>query len=496
MPSPVRNRAAIIRTICTAILVLASLSVTDYAASLRLKPELSAVSWIAEKGDYTNHVLNMHQRAEFRAHGAAESFWPVYDIQNPGFFLLVAELYTRAGATTPLPLEITSIVLYDLGALCFFAWVYLLFADLCVAAFATAFLALSQFFLFFPGVTHSFPFEFFFFNLTMLLYLQFLRKDKPAYLFAALLAMFMTCMNYWFYYMSTWIIMIGLWWQFRGRPRVREVAMISAPPLVAAAFTAAMVMALFGVKAGAMRLVDLFVARTIDARLPGGHWFPDQKFMTAQDWPHYPMKVVQRLEWAYSIDFFWFALAAACAFALLWFRNRSALISALILLLGGSSWYYVMFQHTHIHHFSGQFSFMAICPIFGLIVAEAIAAALTLLRSVAMVQAPAPEGGGTASTTGRRSFAATQQLVIGALLVVVTAKVAFTHATKTFVLLRNTVTTYRQIEPRYRQTIASICGQHGTVTLSDLQSASKGWGVGWKPELIAETNQLPHCQGS
>ena len=60
------------------------------------------------------------------------------------------------------------------------------------------------------------------------------------------MAMFMTCMNYWFYYMSSWIIMVGLWWQYRGRPRIRDVAMISAPPIAAAAFTAIMVMALSG----------------------------------------------------------------------------------------------------------------------------------------------------------------------------------------------------------------------------------------------------------
>jgi hypothetical protein len=486
--------------ICAAILVVVSLSAADYVARVRLKPEVSAVSWIADKADYANHVLNIHQLALARAHGLPESLLPIYDIQNPGFFLLIAELYARVGATSPRPLEITSIVLFNVAALCFFSWVYLLFADLCVAAFATAFLVTSQFFLFFPGMTHTFPFEFFFFNLTMLFYLLFLRKDKPAYLVMALLAMFMTCMNYWFYYMSTWIIMIGLWWQFRGRPRLKEIAMISAPPVAAAAFTMAMVTALFGVKPGIMRLTDLLVARMFDARIPGGHWYPDQRFMTAEDWSNYPTKVMQRLEWAYSIDFFWFAIGAACAFVLLWFRNRSALISALVLLLGGFSWYYVMFQHTHIHHFSGQFSFMAVCPIFGLIAAETIATVSTVARLDGIVAAPAlglrNPGGGMTSIERHMVLGAAAQFAIATLVVAITFMVVSTYATKSAALFQNTVTAYRQIEPRYREAIASICGQHGTVTLPDLQSASKDWGIAWQPNLIADTNQLPHCQGS
>src|SRR6187401_2107840 len=103
--------------------------------------------------------------------------------------------------------------------------------------------------------------------------------------------------------------------------------------------------------------------------------------MSAPDWLNYPSLVASRLEWAYNIDFRQFALASGCALLLLWFRKRSSAISALSLLAGGFSWYYVMFQHTHIHHFAGQYSFMAMCPIFGLIVSEAIISVRPLLLS-------------------------------------------------------------------------------------------------------------------
>jgi hypothetical protein len=485
-------------------LILVSLSIANYVGWLRLKPEVSAVGWIADKPDYSSHLVNTYQRAMDRAQGSKDSFLPIYDVQNPGFFLLVAELYTRAGATTPLPLEITSIVLFDIGAICFFFWVYVLFSDLMVAAFGTAFLALSQFFLFFPGVTHTFPYEFVFFNITMLLYVLFLRSNKRVYLVGALIAMFMTCMNYWFYYMSSWIIMIGLWWQYRGRPRIRDVAMISAPPIAAAGLTAIMVMALSGgVVAGFLRIADIFVARTFDARIPGGTWYPNQRFMTAQDWLNYPWTVISKLEWAYTFDFRWFAIAAVCTFILLWFRNRRSLLSALILLLGGFSWYYVMFQHTHIHHFVGQYSFMAICPIFGLIVSETISFTRDALRRASTVgieladlakQRPGMANRESSVVINRARWAA-GHIAVAVLLLVVGWKMALPYAKHTYGLLRDTVQISRAVETKYQEAVQTICRKHPEITLADLKAASKDWGFEWRPELITETNRTPKCSG-
>jgi hypothetical protein len=485
MPSVASKNA---RIWFTATLLLISLAIANYSSWVRLKPEVSAIDWIADKPDYESHLVNIHHRALSRVEpGAIDAYLPIYDIQNPGFFLLVAELFVRAGATTPLPLEILSIVLFNIGALCFLFWVYLLFSDLIVAAFATAFLALSQFFLFFPGVTHTMPFEFVFFNITLLLFVLYLKNNRPAYLAGALVAMFLTCMNYWFYYMSSWIIMMGLWWQYRGRPRIRDVAIISAPPVAAAAFTTLMVMSLFGgVRSGGSRLLDIFLARTLDARVPGGHWYPNQRFMSASDWLHYPSLVAYRLEWAYSIDFRWFALAAGCALLLLWFRKRSSAISALILLAGGFSWYYVMFQHTHIHHFVGQYSFMAICPIFGLIAGEAIVSAR---RALPLLKKPF-------ASSGNEGTHASYHLVMNVVAAILIATASFQtirYLKKTYGLMAETFALSSIVEAKYRQAVNDICQQHAEITLTDLQLASKAWGLEWRPKQLADTNQMPKC---
>jgi hypothetical protein len=475
-------------------LVALSLSIAGYIGWLRLKPEVSAIAWIANKAGYENHVVNIHHRAMSRVQpGALDAYLPIYDIQNPGFFLLVAELFVRAGATTPLPLEILSIVLFNVGALCFLFWVYLLFSDLVVAASATAFLALSQFFLFFPGVTHTMPFEFVFFNITLLLFVLYLKKDKPAYLVGALAAMFLTCMNYWFYYMSSWIIMIGLWWQYRGRPRVRDVALISAPPVAAAAFTTAMVMSLFGgVRSGGFRLLDIFVARTIDARVSGGFWYPDQRFMTTADWLGYPGEVFQRLEWSYGINR-WFVVAAGFAFVLLWFRKRSSVITALILLAGGFSWYYVMFQHTHIHWFAGQYSFMAICPILGLIVSETATVVSAAWHRTTIYPCFDPSKSGLPNG-GRWTTPHAVNISAAVMLLAACSLFFWPYLKKQHSLIRQTTSIAYTVEEKYQQAIRDICRTKAEITLADLQSAAKEWDIDWYAAQLADTNKMPKCQ--
>jgi hypothetical protein len=465
--------------VLAAAAIFVSLAIADYIGWLRLKPEVGAVSWIADIPNYVAHLLNIHQRAFNRANGSVDAFFPIYDIQNPGFFLLVAELYVRAGATTPFALEVTSMVLFNLAAVCFFFWVYFLYSDLTVAVVGTIVLTLSKFFLFFPGTTHTFPFDFFFFNLTMLLYVLFLKFDRKVYLYASLVAMFMTCMNYWFYYTSSWIIVVGLWWQYKGRPGLKEIALLSAPPIAAAAFTAGMVMALFGgVTKGFLRLADIFVARTFDARIAGASWYPDRRFMGPLDWIAYPRTIAERIEWSFSLEFFWFAIAAVCALFFLSLHNRKSYVTTLILLLGGTSWYYTMFQHTHIHVFTGQYSFMAICPLVGLIVSEAF---FLVRRSLHKM------------TEAKRGKLLASDFTAAALLLGLALATVWPFIGNTYRLIGQTTDAASAVQAKYAQAVQAICQNHSKVTLEDLEDQSRNWGFKWLPHLITETNRTPEC---
>lgn len=467
-----------------ALFVFGSLFVADLVARVHLRPDVSAVASFADKVDYDSHVLNLWKRAVARVHDAnAESFLPVYDLRHPGFFLLVAEMFVRAGADTPLPLQVLSIALYNIGALCFFLWVFLLFDDLLTATAAALFLILSPFFLSFPGMIQTFPFEFFFFNLTMLIFVLWLRLNRPALLAAALAAMFLTCMNYWFYYLSTWLIMVGLFWQFCGCPRLRDVALISAPPLLAASITILIVVWISGgFHAGTMRLLEMLAARTIDARMSGGGYYPDQHFLTAADWHNYPVFFFERLKQSYPIMFTkidWYVISAACTIASLGFRCRRAAISLGVLLVGGLAWYGVMFQHTMMHQFSGQYCFMAICPLFGLMISEPINLALSAWEN---------RSAGNVALRVSHCLAAS-------FLIYASVRMARNTVNESIDAVKETAKIASIVEAKYAAAIRDIC-QSGqpAVTLLDLERASSDWGFEWRPQYISEANRLPRCE--
>jgi hypothetical protein len=198
--------------------------------------------------------------------------------------------------------------------------------------------------------------------------------------------------------------------------------------------------------------------------------------MTGHDWFSYPATVVTRLEWSYSFDFFWFAIAASGGLFLLSLRNRRSLISALVLLAGGLSWYYVMFQHTHIHPFVGQYSFMAICPIFGLIVSEMLFFTRRSLRRAA-----------------DRSKSVGTELVTAALLLAALWAMVWPYLQNTYGLIHKTAEIAKTVQMRYAAAIEAICQQHPQITLDELEAASRDWGFAWRPRLITETNRTPTC---
>lgn len=464
-------------------IILCALGIADRVAMVRTRPEVSANVAMADKNDFDSHVLNIWRLAENRVHDTSgnpnfegSAMLPVYDLRHPGLFLLVAEMFVRSGATTPLPLQVLSVLLFNAGAMIFFAWVWLLFGDLLAATAATAMLIMTPFFLFFSGAIHTMPFEFFFFNLMMLLYVGWLKTDRRGFLIASLIALFLTCMNYWFYYLSSWIIMLGLYWQYRARPRLKDIALISAAPLIAAALTIVTVMIVTGgIRVGGMRLLEELAARTIDARVPGGNWYPDTKFMSAADWRNYPEFFLLRIRQSYAVHTSYCAIGATLTILSLWFRKRESAISALILILGAFLWYAIMFQHTRIHQFAGQYCFMAVCPLFGLIIAEAF------------------HGLGNAVHQLSLKPLAIARIAASIVLALVAFRMTLSSVRSATITIGETLELAETISEDYDATVIIACDSHQEITVDLLSTKSKDWGIPWRPEYIAEENEMPAC---
>jgi hypothetical protein len=242
-----------------------------------------------------------------------------------------------------------------------------------------------------------------------------------------------------------------------------------------------------------MRLLDIFAARTVDARIPGGTWYANQKFMSAADWRRYPGIVFQRLEWSFGIDR-WFVVVAGITLVLLWFRRKDSAISALILLAGGFSWYYVMFQHTHIHWFAGQYSFMAICAIFGLIISET-ATTISAAWHGTPIAIALPFEQPRSATPGSPPSIAPRLASISAAILLATASslLVWPYLKKQYGLVRQTVATSQIVEAKYHQAIQDICRTSTEITLADLELAAQAWEIRWYARQLADTNTMPVC---
>jgi hypothetical protein len=154
----------------------------------------------------------------------------------------------------------------------------------------------------------------------------------------------------------------------------------------------------------------------------------------------------------------------------------------------------------HIHHFVGQYSFMAICAIFGLIVSETATFALhqaSVVRPVVfdLLKKRRGEEHNDHSMDLKQAKWAVGHILVAVVVVFVSSAMIWLYLKNTYGLIKQTSELSRTVEAKYNEAVQKICQQHSEITLADLQVASKDWGFDWRPQLIAETNRMPKCSG-
>jgi hypothetical protein len=315
----------------------------------------------SDRGTYNRNVYRIFRLANRQAER------PFFEVKNhaiffdrnPGLFMFVAELFVRAGATTPLPNQLLAIALWDGGLLLLYLWLLILFRSELAAGFAVGYLAFTPFLLFYSSSIHHEPWCFFFFNLTFYCHICYLRSGERRSFVATCLAYFLLCQSYWFYYISAGLLLVALQWHER-KLSVRDTLWLGLVPVVATITTFLQVVyALGGFEAAYFRMKDIAAARTLDMRIENSQWYPEKKFLKAYHWKHYPAIARERLELISGTSLFAF-VSMLCASVILAGRNAWRRLGFMLLvLLAGASWNLVMIQHTVIHHFAGMYGWFA-----------------------------------------------------------------------------------------------------------------------------------------
>jgi hypothetical protein len=311
------------------------------------------------RGDNDRDIERVFQMAQL---AAALPFWQVrnhaiYLDRNPALFMFVAELGVRMGATTPLPLQVLGIVLWNVGLVFCFAWLRRCFGSDVAGAAGIGFLLTTPCLLFFSASIHHEPYCFCFFQLAMYCFVRFLEgTDARRWLIATCAAYFLLCQNYWFYYVSAYLMFVALQLKY-GKFSVRTSAVLAAVPVVALVTVILQVgYARGGLGSGLFRMADILAARTGDFRIHGSQWHAGQKFVGQKQLHEYPLTVMRRLGatmgYPAPVLFGMFFLGPALAGREAWARYRWLLV----VLAAGLSWYVLMVQHTVLHNFVGMYS--------------------------------------------------------------------------------------------------------------------------------------------
>jgi hypothetical protein len=326
------------------------------------------------EGDYDRTVYRIMDIANFRAE---KPFFEVKDHllfhgRNPALFLFIAELASRAGVKDPLPLQLVAIAMFNIGLVLFFLWVRSLSRSDLVAGSATLFLATTRYLLLHSSTIHAYPYDFLFFNLTIFLFVRYLDSApsfKKRYLVGTWFGYLIVCSNYWMFYVSTFVMLLALIRVWDIKPPRGTLWRLGLAPASAIAITGLSILYKFGDPSIAYtRVAEIFVARTVDARIDGGAWYPKIRFMTKATWEQYHAVLNDRVDGMFYLGWEFLALAAVCLLVL-GVRDRVRIL--LWAILAGLSWNLLMFQHTAVHEFSGMYGFFAWALIAGYFVLAA-----------------------------------------------------------------------------------------------------------------------------
>ena len=323
-------------------------------------------------GKQGRHILRVWRMATLNA---VKPFAEVKDHalfhgRNPGLFKFIAELASRAGAKSPVPLQVFLIFLVILGIISQWLWLREFFNNYAFPIAGCLLILGTHFLTFFGHTIHQHPYNYAFFNFCMLFMVRFIKTNKSKYFLYAWLSYFCLCQNYYMFWVSTFIMMTGLLY-ISGRKLINKYNIIlGIAPVITVGMLLIQVAHMHGnLKDGLAKVEEAAKARMVDSVKGERPHF--KKKMNQADWFKYPMTVSSRIERYFYIPGIVFAFLFFWLFKLRK-KNKSTLDYRLLYFAipAGLSWYFIMFQHTAVHIVSGRYSYFLWMLFFGYFIYE------------------------------------------------------------------------------------------------------------------------------
>ncbi len=321
-------------------------------------------------GKHQRHILRVWRM------GVADAKRPFFEVKdrflfhkrNPGFFKAMAELTARSGATSPRPLQVLLILLTNIGIIAMYKWLKLLFKSEIFPLVGLGLVLGTSVVTYFTVTIHQHPYNFALFNICVYFIVRFTEKGKWGWFAAAWVSYFLLCQNYYMFWVSTFIMMVGVMKHRGYRIISLRNFILGLAPVITVILVVIQVSHVYG---GLDKGINE-VAVSAKARAAGaveGHSIKGK--MDLNNWVHYPWRISRRIETYYVIPGFAFIFLAM----LLWWlkrKNNSALDYRVFYYAfpAGMSWYVLMPQHSDIHVVVGRYSFFLWVIFFGFFFSE------------------------------------------------------------------------------------------------------------------------------
>ena len=275
--------------------------------------------------------------------------------RNPGLFKFIAELTIRAGAKSPAPLQVILSLLVVLGIVAQFYWLKAFFKHDIFPVVGCLFILGSHFLTTFGSTIHQHPYNFSFFNFCMYFIVKFNLTHKRKYFVYAFLSYLFLCQNYYMFWVSTFVMMVGINWSYGQKIlSLKNFALGMAPVITMIILLANIAYAHDGLANGIPKLRKIYKARVLGIVEKG----EPQRALNKKDYLKYPLTVSSRVERYFYIPGFLFLLLVWPLRRMRKFNHSDLNYKVFYFIVPAAlSWYMFVYEHTAVHQVAGRYSY-------------------------------------------------------------------------------------------------------------------------------------------
>jgi len=298
----------------------------------------------------------------------------VFRDHNPGMFKWMGVVLYESGLESLFAMQMFPLALNTLTLLLIYALFRKLFRQPWIGLFSAAYLAFCPVFLTQATSLGSGSYAKLFQIASALLLLIYLRGEKRGALLGAAVCYFLACWNYWEWYISTALVLMGIHYAERGKVFARDVAILAWTPVAAlVSFLIAMVVHLGGFANAGRSLVSAVMFRAFDRPREGefyGKAHEAGRYLNLESFGGYLETIGDRIETWYYLPPVVFALMLA---AVLYAHDptRTKAYRVIVFLVPAAFyWNFLMLQHGVIHFYTALHHYLLLALIFGAFVVE------------------------------------------------------------------------------------------------------------------------------